>query len=83
MCSMANVEKNVEAAQAFLCGTRTLSSYAAVLRSLEKCGGLTPAQAATLVQYLDPGAWRVDSMGGSKPKSRRRFALWQTRGRRA
>ena len=63
---MASALKNLEAAQGFLQGVRTLSSYGAVedkqahgvLRCLERSAALTPAQGAAFVQSLDPSVWR-------------------------
>ena len=63
---MASALKNLEAAQGFLQGMRTLSSYGAVedkqahgvLRCLERSAALTPAQGAAFVQSLDPSVWR-------------------------
>ena len=67
---MASLLKNLEAAQAFLSGMRTLSSYADVerkqaaglLRSIERSGWITAAQAAGFVHGLDGSVWRGETM---------------------
>ena len=68
--AMSSVLKNLEAAQNFLGGMRSLSSYGpleetqakGMLRCIEKAQTMAPAQAAAIVHALDVSLWTAASV---------------------